>query len=193
MAGTDRAQIISILHELLRDQRLQGGSGYYYPDVFKVLLQLGDERGMQLAAETLRTKPELRQSSGRSAMFAEAMGIQSNPGIGAATAEVNALPAAQPIEPAATRREPAEAAAAPAQRQQTGLQVPLPAAQRQPLIPRRDPAPQRSEPSPASGPAQPEKHEHGAIEVDDVGAIETTHSSAHSRLREAVGRLPNGI
>lgn len=81
LAGQDRNQIIAILHEVLRDPHLRGRVAYRYSEVFQILLQLGDERGMQLAGETLRTEPELRESDLRSSQFARDIGRAAQPAV----------------------------------------------------------------------------------------------------------------
>lgn len=81
IAGLDRAQIVAILHELLRDDRVRYQSGYYYPDIFQVLLQLGDERGMQLLAEQLRTDPVFTQNDMSGAEIDEALQRAAQPAV----------------------------------------------------------------------------------------------------------------
>ena len=81
LAGADRPRIIAILYEFLRDPRLQNETGLYFPQLIQALLQLGDERGMQLLAEKLRSDPEFRESDIRASQIAEAVERSGQPAV----------------------------------------------------------------------------------------------------------------
>ena len=81
LAGSDRARMVAILYEFLRDRRLQRETGWRYPSLMQALLKLGDERAMQLLAEKLRSDPEFRQSDIPGAEIEEALERAAQPAV----------------------------------------------------------------------------------------------------------------